>query len=61
MSKAKRTAGASSGKVAAFSHQSVASSSSSSRQVEVSPTISNILQELQQLIKKTQVGVVYYN
>ena len=52
------------GKIAAYGSQhqpqssSQPSSSSSSRPVEVSPTITNMLQELQELIKKTQVGVV---
>lgn len=49
MSKAKRG-----GKISAYgSHQ--AQTGSSSRQVEVSPTITNMLDELQQLVKKTQV------
>lgn len=52
------------GKIAAYGSQhqpqasSQSSSSSSSRPVEVSPTIANMLQELHELIKKTQVGVV---
>ena len=52
MSKAKRG-----GKVSAHSsHQS--SSRGGGGGVEISPTITNMLEELKQLIKKTQVGVV---
>ena len=57
MSKAKRTTGG--GKVAAYSSHQSSSSASSSRTntTDVSPTVTNMLLELQQLIKKTQVGV----
>ena len=51
MSKAKRG-----GKVSA--HSSHQSSSRGGGGVEISPTIANMLEELKQLIKKTQVGVV---
>lgn len=51
MSKAKRG-----GKVSA--HSSHQSSSRGGGGVEISPTITNMLEELKQLIKKTQVGVV---
>lgn len=54
MSKAKRG-----GKVSAHSsHQSSSRGGGGGGGVEISPTIANMLEELKQLIKKTQVGVV---
>ena len=54
MSKAKRG-----GKVSAHSsHQSSSRGGGGGGGVEISPTITNMLEELKQLIKKTQVGVV---
>lgn len=57
MSKAKRG-----GKVSAHSsHQSFSRGGGGGVSVEISPTITNMLEELKQLVKKTQVGVVTIN
>ena len=53
MSKAKRG-----GKVSAHSSHQSSSRGGGGGGVEISPTIANMLEELKQLIKKTQVGVV---
>ena len=53
MSKAKRG-----GKVSAHSSHQSSSRGGGGGGVEISPTIANMLEELKQLVKKTQVGVV---